>query len=141
MAIYKKTVRTGKFAKGGEDFKENDRLTILDEGVKTEGTFGMQDVFKVRVPSGEDLSLAFNKTSINNMIDAFGPDSLAWIGKDVKAWRILQSVSGKMTRVVYLSDPAAEIDDDGNFYIPGKQDAGAGDVVADDGITAADIGF
>jgi hypothetical protein len=143
MAIYKKTVRTGKFAKAGEDFKDGDRLTILDEGVKTEGTYGFQDVFKVRVPSGEELSLAFNKTTLNNLIDAFGADSLGWIGKEVKVWRILQNVQGKMVRVNYLSDPAADIDEDGNFYIPGKQDAGAGDVVAhaDDEIRPEDIGF
>lgn len=128
MAIYKKTVRTGKFAKPGEDFKEGDRLVVLNEGVATEGTFGPQDVFKVRVPAGEEMSLAFNKTTINNLIDAFGNDSAGWIGKEVKVWRILQNVQGKMVRVTYLSHPDADIDDDGNFYIPGKQAAVADDV-------------
>lgn len=140
MAIYKKTVRTGKFAKAGEDFKEGDLITVLDEGNEVEGTYGVRDVFKVRVPAGEEMSLTFNKTSINNLIDAFGSDSAAWIGKDVKVWRILQNVQGKMVRVTYLSDPAADIDDDGNFYIPGKQDAPAA-AAGDDEIRPEDIGF
>lgn len=127
---YLKTVKTGKFAKAGEDFKENDVLTILNEGVKTEGEFGTQDVFKVRVPSGDELSLSFNKTSINNMIDAYGDESKNWIGKEVKVWRILQNVQGKMRKVTYLSHQAAEIDDEGVFFIPGKQAAAAVDVDA-----------
>lgn len=139
MAIYKKTIRTGKFAKPGEDFKEGSILTIKSEGVKTEGNFGVQDVFTVTVPSGEDLSLAFNKTTLNNLIDAYGEDSLAWIGKEAKVWRILQNVQGKMTKVTYLSHPNADIDDEGNFYIPGKQDGPKAEAV--DEIRPEDIGF
>lgn len=115
---YTKTVRVGKFAKKGTDYKDRDNITILNEGAKVEGQFGVRDIFKVRVPSGEELSFTFNKTSINSMIDAFGDDSKGWIGKEVKVWLILQNVQGKMVKVAYVSHPDADIDDDGNFSLP-----------------------
>jgi hypothetical protein len=96
-------------------------LTISNEGKKVEGTFGMQDVFLVKLPNGEEKNLTFNQTTINNMVDAFGAESVQWVGKQVKVWLILQSVSGKMLKVTYLSHPDAVINDDGGFSIPGKQ--------------------
>lgn len=148
MPIYKKTIRTGKFAKAGEDFREGDRVTILDEGVEVEGQFRPQVVFKVRVPSGSDLTMPLNGTSLNNMIDAFGEDSKNWVGKEVKVWRILQNVQGKMLKVTYLSHPDADIDEQGNFFITGKQAEtptrkipGTNVDYPDDGINPDDIGF
>lgn len=125
MAIYKKTVRVGQFAKKGEDYQDGSIITIMDAGVKTSGQYGEQDVFKCRMPNGEERSMPFNKTSINNMIDAFGNDSELWKGNDVKVWLILQNVQGKMTRVAYLSHPEATIDEEGTFVLPagvGTQD-------------------
>lgn len=129
MPVYKKTVRVGQFAKKNEDYKDGDRVIILNEGVKTEGTFGSQDVFSVRVPNGAERSMSFNKTSINNMIDAFGEDSAGWVGKEVKVWLILQNVQGKMVRVTYLSHPDADVDEEGNFVIDGAQKEGAPEAV------------
>lgn len=117
MKRYTKTVRTGKFAKPGEDYKEGDLITIMNEGDEVEGQYSRQDVFKVKVPSGEELSLAFNKTSINNLIDAFGEEASSWVGKQVKVWRILQNVQGKMRKVTYVAHPNADIDEEGNFYV------------------------
>ena len=115
-----KTVRTGKFAKAGENYKEGDRVTVLDEGTKLEGQFGVEVVHKCRMVNGDELSMRFNKTTINNMIDAFGDESKAWVGQEVKVWRVLQNVQGKMIRVTYLSHPDADIDEQGNFVIPGR---------------------
>lgn len=116
---YKKTVRVGQFAKKNEDYRDGDSMTILDAGVKTTGQFGEQDIFKCRMPSGEERAMTFNKTSINNMIDAFGEESNDWIGKTVKVWLILQNVQGKMVRVAYLSHPEATINDEGVFVLGG----------------------
>lgn len=135
MAIYKKTVRVGQFAKKNEDYRDGNIITILDEGVKTTRQYGEQDVFKCRMPNGDKRSFSFNKTSINNMIDAFGPDSHEWIGKEVKVWLILQNVQGKMVRVAYVSHPDADIDDEGSFVLPagaGTQDMGTSPVVDED---------
>lgn len=128
MSYYKKRVKVGQFAKKGEDYKDGDTLTVLNEGIETESAFDpekMQHVFLVKMPDGSEKSLAFNQTSINNMIDAFGPDSKNWVGKPIKVWLILQSVSGKMLKVTYLSHPLAEIDGDGNFTIPETTSDGA----------------
>lgn len=141
---YTKTVRTGKFAKAGEDYKEGDLVTVLSEGVKTEGQFGMEDVFRVRMVNGNELTMRFNKTSINNMIDAFGDESKQWVGKEVKVWRILQNVQGKMLRVTYLSHPEADIDEQGNFIIPGRPVAPNADTGIDypvDDVDPEDIPF
>jgi hypothetical protein len=118
MTKYTKTIRTGKFAEKGKDYKDKDLITILNEGAKLEGTFGVQDIFKVRVVHGDELSFRFNKTSINNMIDAYGDDSKDWVNKEVRVWLILQNVQGKMVKVPYVSHPDADIDDDGNFVLP-----------------------
>lgn len=133
MAIYKKTVRVGKYAKKGEDYRDRDLITILNEGQNFEGKFGEEHAFKVRVPKGEEMTFRFNKTSINNMIDAFGEDSKGWIGQQVRVWLILQNVQGKMIKVAYVSHPDADIDDEGNFVLPpGIGNGNRGNVVDDE---------
>jgi len=112
MGIYRKQVSVGQFAKKGEDFKEGDTLVIANEGKPIEGQFGVQDVFLVKLPNGEEKNLSFNQTSINNIVDAYGEDSTKWIGKPVKVWMIRQSVSGKLVKVTYLAHPDAELLDD-----------------------------
>lgn len=132
MSKYTKKVSVGVFAKKGEDYKDGDLITIANEGKKVEGTYGMQDVFLVKLTNGEEKNMTFNQTTLNNMIDAFGEDSLNWIGKQVKVWLILQSVSGKMLKVTYLSHPQAEISEDGSFTIAGvanrKEEINADDI-------------
>ena len=122
--LYKKQVSVGAFAKKNEDYKDGDLLTIANEGKQVEGQFGVQDVFLVKLPKGDEKNLTFNQTSINNIIDAYGPDSKQWVGKQVKVWLILQSVSGKMLKVTYLSHPKAEIVETPQgfvFTIPGNK--------------------
>lgn len=121
---YEKKVSVGKWVKKGEDFKDKDILVIASEGQQVQGTYGVQNVFLVRCPNGNEGNLSFNQTSINNMIDAFGEDSVQWVGKKVKVWLIMQSVSGKMQRVPYVTHPDAEIVEDGagfRWEIPGRQ--------------------
>lgn len=118
MTKYKKSV--GRFAKVGVDYKENDILTIANEGKEVEGSFGIQDAFLVKLTNGEEKNMSFNQTSINNMINSYGEDSVKWVGQKVKVWLILQNVQGKMKKVTYLSHPDAEVTDSGDFVIPGK---------------------
>ncbi len=124
MAVFTKKVSVGKWAKKGEDFKDKDILVIASEGQQIQGTYGVQNVFLVKCLNGNEGNLSFNQTSINNMIDAFGEDSLQWVGKKAKVWLIMQSVQGKMQRVPYLTHPDAEIVEDGagfRWEIPGRQ--------------------
>lgn len=129
-----KTIRTGKFAKAGEDYKDRDILTITNAGDQIEGDYGVGTVFKVKVPSGDELTVRFNKTSINNMIDAFGDETTDWIGKQVKAWLILQNVGGKMKKVLYIAHPDADVDDEGNFVLPAGIGNGNKGPVIDDSV-------
>lgn len=120
MSKFQKKVSVGQFAKKGEDYKDGDILTIANEGKQVDGDFGPRHVFLVKLPKGGEKNFTFNQTSINNMVDAYGEDSVNWVGKDVKVWLILQNVQGKMVRVAYVAHPSAEINDEGSFIIPGK---------------------
>lgn len=114
---YQKRVSVGQFAKKDEDYKDGDIVTIANEGKKFEGQWGEQDVFLVKFKTGEK-NLTFNRTTLNNLIDAYGDESKSWVGKEAKIWLILQNVQGKMVRVTYLSHPDATIDEDGQFTLP-----------------------
>lgn len=113
MAQYIKKVSVGAFAKKGVDINNGDRLTIANEGKKVEGQFGPQDVFLVKLANGEEKNLSFNSTSINGLIDAYGGDSMNWIGKPVKVWLVKQNVAGKFADVLYVSHPDADLTADG----------------------------
>jgi len=80
---YQKKVSLGSWLKKGEDVKDGDLITIANEGKKTTGEYGEQDVFLMKTGDKEG-NISINQTSINNWIDAFGDDSINWIGKEVK---------------------------------------------------------
>lgn len=94
----------GKFAKKGEDIKNGDIVEIMDEGKKVEGKYGPQDIFKIKTVHGEFL-ISMNGTSINNMIDAFGNDSVKWVGNKVKIWLIQDFKDGKLIWKMYVTHP------------------------------------
>ena len=119
-AIYKKKVSVGAFLEKGKDIKDGDIVEVANEGKEVEGQFGMQNIFLVKTKDKEG-NVSFNQTSMNNMIDGFGEDSLKWVGQKVRVWAILSNVQGKMIKVYYFSHPTAEIGEDGSFSIPGKQ--------------------
>lgn len=100
--ILKKSAN-GQWAKAGEDIKDGDIVTILDEGTETEGEYGAQIVFKIRTASGEERILSFNKTSRNNLIDAYGEDTSQWVNKEAHAEVVKAMVSGSTKWVVVLS--------------------------------------
>jgi len=121
MSIYQKKVSLGNFLKKGEDFGDGDRVIIANEGKRVEGQYGSQDVFLIKLKDDREGNVNFNQTSINNLIDGFGEDSLNWIGKEVKVMMIKQNVQGKITSVYYFLHPDTELDEEsGEFIIPDK---------------------
>jgi len=121
MAVYQKKVSVGQFLKKGEDIKDGDRVIIANEGKRQTGEFGPQDIFLVKLQDGREGNVSINQTSINNLIDAFGDDSLNWIGKQVKIMVVKQNVQGKIRPVYYFLHPDTELDDEsGEFIIPDK---------------------
>lgn len=113
MAIYTKKVSVGSFIKKGEDIKDGDIVKIANEGKQVEGNFGMQDLFLVKTKEGVEGNVSFNQTTLNGLIDAYGEDSVQWIGKPVKVWKIKMSVAGKFTDVWFFSHPHAEMTEAG----------------------------
>lgn len=119
--IYKKRESMGNFLKKGVDFKENDMIEIASEGKQIEGQYGMQDVFLIKTSKGVEGNANFNQTTINNLIDAFGEDSVKWIGKKVRVWGILSNVQGKMRKVYYFLHPDTELNEEtGQFLVKQK---------------------
>jgi hypothetical protein len=117
---YQKKVSLGSWLKKGEDVKDGDLITIANEGKKTTGEYGEQDVFLMKTGDKEG-NISINQTSINNWIDAFGDDSINWIGKEVKVMVVKQNVQGKIRPVYYFLHPDTILDDEsGEFIIPNK---------------------
>ena len=106
----------GSFLRKGEDIKDKDLVEIANEGKEVEGNFGTQNLFLVKTKEKEG-NVAFNQTTINNLIDAYGEDSKNWIGKKALVWAILSNVQGKMTKVYYFTHPEAVLNDDGQFVL------------------------
>jgi hypothetical protein len=114
MKVQKK-VTVGNFAKKGEDFKDGDLLTILDEGQIVNGNYGEQYVFLMRMPSGDDRNVTVNQTSMNKLIDGYTDDTEQWKGKRIRAWLNRENVSGKFVQVLYLTMPNQDLE--GNVQV------------------------
>ena len=117
MKVQKVIRAQGEYAKKGEDIKDGDLVTILDEGQNVTGDYGDRMVFKIETKNGPK-NLSFNQKSMNNLIDAFGDDTVTWIGKKVKITMVRAMVSGKFQQIVYLADPSWFMSDDGTFHAP-----------------------
>jgi len=128
MAIYEKRVSVGQFLKKGTDFKDGELLEVANEGKEVIGEFGPQNVFLVKLPTGQEGNVKFNQTTLNGLIDAYGKNSLDWVGKKVKALKIKQNVAGKFMDVWYYSHPDAELTKDG-FVMPSSKPQAPNDEV------------
>lgn len=102
------------------DLKDGDIIKILDAGQEIQkefkGNHSKSIVHKVETRNGTKL-LSFNRTSINNLIDAFGKNSEDWVGKEVKAWVFKVLKDSKFEYHVYLASSEAEMieGDDGRI--------------------------
>ena len=109
MKFEKRETGRGNFAKKGEDIKNGDIITLLDEGEIVQGDYGKQNVFLARMINGDEKNINLNQTSVNAMIDAYGEDSLDWVNKKAKAWVNRENVAGKFVQVLYLTHPDQEL--------------------------------
>lgn len=118
---YQKKVSVGSFLEKGKDIKDKDTVEIASEGKEIEGKYGLQNIFLVKLADGKEGNVAMNQTSLNNFIDAWGDDSIKWVGKKALVWAILSNVQGKMTKVYYFTHPEATLSESGEFVIPGQE--------------------
>jgi len=120
MEMTKRTSVRGEWAKKGEDIKDGDVVQINDSGEVVTGEYGDRTVFRIQTRNGEKL-LSFNQTTVNNLVDAYGKKSEAWVGKNATVFIIKAMVSGKFTNVVYLAGEGWGMSDDGKFHGPANK--------------------
>jgi len=106
MKVEKRISVQGEWVKVKVDIFNGDLITIANEGEKVKGEFNGKEVernvFKVETKNGIK-NITFNKTTMNNLIDAFGEETNEWQGEKVKVWLVKQSVGGKLKDIVYLT--------------------------------------
>lgn len=112
MQVSKVIRAQGEFAKINEDIKDGDLIKIANEGQIISGDYGDRHVFKVETRNGEK-NLSFNQSSMNNLVDAYGGETVSWIGKNAKAYVIKQNVGGALKSVCYLVGEGWTMADDG----------------------------
>lgn len=116
MLLEKKVSVRGEWAKINEDIKDKDVITIKDAGTTdNSGTYGERQVFTVETRNGDKI-LSFNQTSINNLVDAYGGSTEAWIGKGAIAYVVKQSIAGSLKNVCYLVGEGWYMDDEGRVF-------------------------
>jgi len=114
MKVTKVVRAQGEFAKINEDIKDGDLIKILSEGQIITGDYGDRHVFKVETRNGEK-NLSFNQSSMNNLIEAYGDDTVLWIGKNAKSYVVKQNVGGSLKNVCYLVGEGWTMLDDGRI--------------------------
>lgn len=82
------------------DVEDGDIVTLLDEGGIREADFGtgrVKQVFEILVEhKGEKKLWTMNKTTLKNLVQAFGDETSKWIGKKVKLTKVKVNVRGQL---------------------------------------------
>ncbi len=78
-------------------------ITIADEGEWVDGDYGTRLVVKVILADGTEKKLSLNPTSVNTLIDAFGADTKAWVGKEVKVRVAQMTVRDTPRDVIFVT--------------------------------------
>ena len=117
-----------QYAKKEEELNDGDTVTIINEGMETEGNYGPQFVIGIKLDNGEERAMSLNQTTENNLIEAFGEDSLGWAKKKVNVFLQKKKIGGKRVTVAYLAAPGWEMDDFGEFVRNGDQGAGKDEI-------------
>jgi len=87
------------------DVKSGDWITILNEGeyrkIPQDPTREVL-TFQVQTPNGDKKLLSMNATSQKEFIQAYGDDSLNWVGKRGEVEIVRQRVFDKFKDVIYI---------------------------------------
>lgn len=96
------------------DIKNGDTIKILDGGEVEVGTYGEQNVFKIKTRNG-DKKLTFNQSTINVLVEEFGDDTELWVGKEVKVILQKKVIAGKKCIIPYLVTKGWSLDEYGEL--------------------------
>lgn len=110
MKIEKDT-GSSPFLKAGEDVKDGDIITFIDEGEVKEGQLGPRLQISVKTPSGEEKTLSLNPTSKGYMIDAYGTETSEWVDQEAKCHIMKTMIDGKRTTYVVLTHPDKDLEE------------------------------
>jgi hypothetical protein len=93
-----------------DDVSTGDIVTFIDHGEeKIKKDFHGKDKLgfqiTVTLPDGEEKIFDLNNTSKRNMMDHYGEDSDAWIGKVARVEVSTQKIGNEFKDVVYLTAP------------------------------------
>ncbi len=109
------------------DLKNGDICILLNGGVVEAGKFSEQTNFNIQTRNG-DKKLSINQSSLNVLIDEFGPDTEKWIGKDVKILLQKGVFAGKKGIATYVVTNGWSLDEYGELTKEGVQKSPAEEV-------------
>jgi len=111
---FEKKQSLGNFAEKGNDIKDGDIISFLNEGEVVHGDYQgkptTQNIFVIKCVDGQEKNLGVNQTSINNVVDSYGKESKEWVGKPLRVWLNRENVSGTFRLVVYLTHPDLDLE-------------------------------
>ena len=106
----KKTLETGMSAVIVSEIEPMER--------EYQGKPQIQDVGKVRVEGNEQAeNFAFNRTTINGLIEAFGEENTDWCNKELKVQVENAVINNKRVRIVYLIPEGYELKENEDGYL------------------------
>jgi len=119
--LYQKSSGTGGPWLDKSTVYNGQKFAILTEAKPIEeiykGETNIRNTVKVKVEGGaEPLNYDLNKPTIAGLIDAFGEDSRAWIGKVLRAHTEKVRVAGRAGIMVILYPEGFKVQDDDNGY-------------------------
>ena len=109
------------YVKKDVEIVDGDTVTIINEGMENEGNYGPQFVIGIKLANGEERVITLNPKTENNLIEAFGEDSINWVGKKVNVFIEKTKIAGERRIVAYLAAPGWDMDEYGDFVREGDQ--------------------
>jgi len=96
--------RSSKFLRP-DDVKDGDIVEIVSEGTfrpAEESRFGREDfLIDVKLPDGSTKTWTMNKTTLRNLMEAYGDETKNWVGRKVKINVRVDFVRGVPRKVLY----------------------------------------
>lgn len=123
MALYNKSAGANGPWVDKKQIKTGTKVKILTESTPTDDLFQGRPItrnivkLKIQGEEGEPKNFDLNKPTINGLIEAFGEDSKAWIGKVLTAETMKVIVGGKMGIAMYLIPEGFELGTDAGGYV------------------------
>lgn len=106
------------------DIKDGDTVTILDAGrIEESPQYGTSTKFLINTRNGEKRA-TFNQSSINVLIDAYGSETEAWVGKKVNVLTKKGVFGGNKSIAAYFVTDGYSLDEYGDLVKEGDEKGG-----------------